>query len=162
VCAIDDAGIPDCTTGDRCGESGTSRCDGNVWVFCSGGFEHRTDCGDRTCVESVDEARCVDRVEECEADRCDGRHIERCSAGVGVLVEDCADHFGSDTCLEVDGEARCGSSTSECTDGAVECHGATARVCVEDRWIEFPCGDFQAGRCVEEPDDRLRCVVDGT
>lgn len=158
-CRVGSNGVPQCVAG-AC--TGSSRCEGNVLVWCLGDAgERRDDCGAGTCTEADGSAFCVEEVEPCTVSRCssDGTTLERCTPGFGFNRVPCAGVHPDYVCRNVDGAPRCTAEAPVCTDGAVECVGDTARVCVRGAWVEVPCGELQGGRCALEGDD-VRCVVD--
>lgn len=160
-CFEDELGVPRCGIGS-CAEDGI-RCEGDVIVSCSLGVERRAeDCAvsGRACVVfAAMRAGCVDRVESCDDDVCDGDLRLRCIAGMGYQETDCAATIAPATCVDEDGPPRCGLEEPECEDGAGECVGAVARICDGGRWIELDCASFDAA-CVDESADgetQLRC-----
>lgn len=164
ACNSLEAGVTSCGLGPCEGASGL-RCEGDVIYACREGLDRRSeDCAlaGRTCV--VDEALragCVDRVEPCAADRCDGAVALRCVAGLGFVETDCAATPIAGACRARSGEAECFAASSECEEGAAGCAGALARFCVAGRWIELDCGAFEDGTCVDESADgavALRCA----
>lgn len=161
---VDADGFASCAAGPC--DSAEARCDGDVATTCGEGRRRRVDCGaiDRTCVAGATSATCVHVVEACEADRCDGTVALDCDDGLGFNRVDCEAVLGAGaTCVEEDGNVECRPATVECEDGAGECDGAIARLCVDGRWETFDCGEFQSSTCAIREEalfgQQLACVL---
>ena len=168
TCLEDEIGRPQCATGACVGE-GALRCEADVIVFCGNGVQRRSeDCtlASQRCAVTPegDRAACVDRVEACTEDRCEGDVLLTCAEDLGVDEIQCPARLGGGRCALVDGAARCVTDAAECTDGEAACAGDLARFCVRGAWIELDCASFEGGTCVDESEpDRpaLRCAITG-